>query len=509
VTTILTSPGPDFRFRGLLVAALCAAAVVAGGALAVAGAEISPWLALLALVGGLVTLAILWSPSIGLLAVAATIPLERLGRLTDDFDAFSISLSRIVGLIALGGFLLHAVLRRWKVRLGVAFWLYAGYSLLAVLSVAWSNFPEDTRRDALRIVGNLLFFFLIVNIARDPRLVRLAVAAWLVASIGTAVHAIYDYHLGQSVQLEESEVGTTSTRFSTVVRDDSETRTLGEKVRRAFGPTSHPTLFGLNLTMTLPFFAYLLRTRRSRWSLLWLVGMGIVCYGIVLSNTRAVMLLAGVTLFAIGLRGFVRPKPATLLALAVGAASILPFIPQDVYMRTLDPLLYTTAQSDSIRIRFKYWEKSFELIEQNFATGIGVGDQDTIVNMVTDEISGRITPGGLKASAHNEYIWTLVELGLPGFLLHWFFVGWVVWSSFRAARYFRGNRALEDLYWLMAACQLTLVGILLFAVQTEVFHFSLKGWWMAAGISVSMLVYARRFAAVSRSRDAAGAATPA
>jgi hypothetical protein len=29
-------------------------------------------------------------------------------------------------------------------------------------------------------------------------------------------------------------------------------------------------------------------------------------------------------------------------------------------------------------------------------------------------------------------------------------------------------------------------------VQTEVFHFSLKGWWFAAGVSVSMLLYARR-----------------
>ena len=53
-------------------------------------------------------------------------------------------------------------------------------------------------------------------------------------------------------------MGLVSDRDQSVVNDDSETRALGVKVRRVFGTTSHPTLYGLNLCMTLPFFAFFL-----------------------------------------------------------------------------------------------------------------------------------------------------------------------------------------------------------------------------------------------------------
>jgi O-antigen ligase len=165
------------------------------------------------------------------------------------------------------------------------------------------------------------------------------------------------------------------------------------------------------------------------------------------------------------------------------AVCVIPLIPRDVYLRSLDPQLYTTEKSGSFKVRFKFWAKSFELIEQHWLTGIGVGDQTTIVNMVTDELAGRITPQGVKASAHNEFIWSMVEVGIFGWLLHWSFVVWIFSMAIRAgSRFYRLDPEGEK-YYLCVAIQIMLIGVVLFGVQQEVFHIPLKGWWLNAAIA--------------------------
>jgi hypothetical protein len=112
--------------------------------------------------------------------------------------------------------------------------------------------------------------------------------------------------------------------------------------------------------------------------------------------------------------------------------------------------------------------------------------------MVTNEMAGRITPDGLKASAHNEYIWVMVEVGIFGYLLHFGFIGMVIWANFKAASLMRHQPEFEEQYWLLIAAQITLVGVLCFAIQTEAFHFALKGWWLAAGLSWVMFENVRK-----------------
>ena len=454
-----------------------------GAAFAVAAAQTSPIVGCGLVLGAMAVLCMTLSPIAGLLLVSATIPIERIGRLTEDFSSMTISLSRLVGLAALATFLLYAIFKKINLRFGRAFWIYAGYTFVAATTIVHAFEQKDAIRDTFRVLGNLLFFFYIINVVRGIKLARAAVAMWLIVSVGTVVYAAYDYHFGHSDQVQESEMGSMSKRFTTVVSDDSETRTLGVKIARAYGTTSHPTLFGLNLTMTLPFFAYMIRMRPWKYKVLLFAGMLLVGYGIILSNTRAVMVLAVLTLFAIVARGLWTLHARSIIALVLLCLALVPLIPKDVYMRTFDPALYSTKNSDSIRIRFTYWQKSWELIEHYWLTGIGIGDQTTIVKMVTNEMSGRITPDGLKASAHNEYIWVMVEVGIFGYLFHFGFVATVLWASVKGSSLVRHDPALQEQYWLLIAAQITLVGVILFAVQTEAFHFALKGWWLAAGLS--------------------------
>lgn len=40
----------------------------------------------------------------------------------------------------------------------------------------------------------------------------------------------------------------------------------------------------------------------------------------------------------------------------------------------------------------------------------------------------------------------------------------------------------EDQYWFLVAAQIMLMCVPLYGVQSEVFHYALKGWWFVAGI---------------------------
>jgi hypothetical protein len=469
----------------------------------------SPLIALCAMIGVVVAVTMLASPPFAILALCFSLPFERIGRLTNDYDAVAVSVNRMLGIIALASLLIHVALKKKKLHFPSAFFLYAGYTLLALLGNAWAYSPEETFRQCFAILGNLLFFFLVVNLLRTYPEAKRAVMVWLIATLLAGAYSLGGYYLfTRGSAVGEAQMGLTSERSTTVVNDLSEGRSLGTDVRRLFGTTAHPTLFGLNNLMAVPFFLWAMR--RSSWvpRLFWFVGLLVSVFCLVLSNTRAVFLLAIFTLVFCLWRRLWRPNLQTILGLAVIAVTIIPFIPKDVYMRTLDPSLYTTTRGDSIRVRFKLWEKSWDLIQETWTHGIGVGNQTTLLKRVTDENTGYLSTDGLRASAHNEYIWVMVEVGIVGYLLFWSFVAKATTSSFRAASLFRRVRDGGETYFFMVACQVILVGVLLFAVQSEAFHYPLKAWWLAAGLSCNLLQVARQPLPDSAEDPSIGDSTP-
>jgi len=251
-------------------------------------------------------------------------------------------------------------------------------------------------------------------------------------------------------------------------------------------------LFGLNNVMTIPFFLWAFRRQRnfSRW--IWLGGLGLALACIMLTNTRAILVLTALTLAFLHptARGQECVHRARAHRSDGGALH-----PGRLYRRSLDLSLYTTERGDSIRVRFKFWAKSWELIQDTWTHGIGVGDETTLQRMITDEDTGYLSTVGLKASAHNEYIWVMVELGLAGYVLFWGFVAAVTRAAFQAAALIRKAAGSTEQYHFMVACQTLMIGVLLFAVQSEEFHYPLKGWWLIAAVSCSMLAAVRPSAA--------------
>jgi hypothetical protein len=76
---------------------------------------------------------------------------------------------------------------RWKVVVTPALFFYAGYTLMAAFTIAWARYPDDTMRDAQRILGNLLFYFYVINALREYSLAKAVLAVWLAASVGCAL----------------------------------------------------------------------------------------------------------------------------------------------------------------------------------------------------------------------------------------------------------------------------------------------------------------------------------
>ena len=478
------------RPRTVLLAGLLGCA---GSALAVVLANAtSPLVAFLGVLGIATACMMLFVPTAAILVLCFSLPFERIGRFTDDFDTVAISVNRILGIIALGSLLLFVALRKKKLHFGLAFCLYAAYTAVALLSNCWAYSPDETFRQGFAILGNLLFFFVVVNLIRTFPDAKRAVTIWLLASIVAGVLSLGDYYLLSGNTVKDAEMGLTTKRMTAVVDDGAEARSIGSNVRRLFGTTAHPTLFGLNMLMAVPFFIWAIRFNRGIVRLFWFVGLLVAVFCMVLSNTRAVFLLAVFTALFCLWRGLWRPNLQAVIGLALLALVVVPFIPEDVYRRMLDPALYTTARGDSLRVRLKFWEKSWDLIQESWMHGIGVGNETTLLERVTDEDTGYLSPVGLRASAHNEYIWVMVEVGIVGYLFFWGFVGFVTRASYRAASLLPRGPDSADEYFFLVACQAVLTGVLLFAFQSEAFHYPLKAWWLAAGVSCNLLEIARR-----------------
>lgn len=473
------------KLQGIRPLPLVVAAVGTGGGagLVLASGSLGPVLAGLALTGVAITALMAMSPSVAFLLTTAVVPLERIGRMTADTDVYTISLMRILGVIALLSFLLHAIVRRKRIQFEWGFVLYGVYTLIGICTLAYTTDPLGSKRAASAIVGNLLFYFLTVNVARSYRIVKLAIAVWLTSTVLIGVFTIYQWHAGAGAG--ELALGSSSQRFATVLQDTSEWQDL-ETVGRATGPTSHAAVYGINLVMTLPFFAFFLRTRKEVGIRLALAcGFFIVLYNIFLANTRMILILTVLLAILFFVTGLVRITSNAILALLLGTVVVAAMVPADVYRRVLDPQNYTYGQSGTLRIRMKLWGVGLEVAKDKWLTGTGIGNQALVPLYIKEPVPDRI-------SLHCEYLETFIEVGLFGSLAFFGFVALIASRARRAAKLFRRVAETRERYWLTIACQLTMLAVLIDGVQVDVFHFPLKGWWLVAGLTCALCQQAHR-----------------
>lgn len=471
------------RNRLTLPAATVGTGASAGAFLAVAGSQASPMMAALALVGMLIAGFVFASPILGFLLTAFVVPLERIGRLTNDSAATTVSLMRIVGTLSLVALLFQRLVRRKDLWLPTPVWLYSGYFVFLLMSVVKQPSLREGIRGTTSMLANVMFIVLTVNAVRNRRHVKLAIAAWLASTALIGVFTIYQYHMDAAVtedQRAATGMRTTEERFSTVLHDSAEYEVLGNSIKRAIGSTSNAAVYGINLILTLPFLFWALHEAKSTLAAIGILTIAaVVMYNTLLTNTRAVVATMAVCVILSLLFGVLRIKPKVWFGLGCAALAVIPFIPSEIYERALAPSNYTVEKSASLRYRFLYWETAVGIISENFWFGVGAGNQTIIPETIKNV---HMPP---NASAHNEYLNSLMEVGIFGYLmLAAFLVS--AWRRFRSGAKRFARLGDNEGVLLMRAIMVNFLCVLCFAVQVDVLHFPLKGWWLALGLGVAL-----------------------
>lgn len=466
--------------------------IITGLVIGFVAVKFSPMLAGAVVAGAGAGLIFMRYPDYALYFTVALIPIERFGRFTDDNTQFTISLMRIMGLVALGILAAHRLIRKQPITLGPAFYLYAGYVGVGFLSVMYTTDTLGTIRGASSILGNLLFFLVLINMLRTKKHIIISLLIWLSVSGLISAYSTYDWHYGSGrtnivIDSQEEDRGkgvqTLENRWATVWSDRAELESLGGmNLRRSMGPTSHAAVYGINLILTIPFLLYIFRLPiHFRWKLLSLVVLGAVGYNILLTNTRAVILCAAIVGGMCLVRGLLRLTPGQYIASALIGVSLVGFIPEDVFNRILDISNYTVQNSASLRIRIEYAEAGRRAIADKPFLGSGLANEN-----IVPEYLDTWSTAPERTTVHNEYLQTPMEVGLIGASFLAGFVGLLLYYALRAGRNFRGDPDTEQEYWLMIAIQIAMVSVLIFGAQVDVLHFPLKGWWLLTGITVSM-----------------------
>ena len=494
------------RQPAALVSAACIG--VGGGLVFAFGAEwSSPLVAVAAFAGVGFVMLLLRVPLLGLYALAAMVPVERFGRLTDDTATFEISIMRVVGTLIFIVIVVSNVLRRRPVIIGLPLLLWCACVAFALASLTYSTDVQGGIQVASGEVGNILFLFAIANLvgadSREEMFERAnaTILVWLVACTLVAVYSIGDWHFGSGasggipIDSVDPQAGAqlATHRWSTVWQDTAETRLSGLPLRRSMGPTSHAAVFGINLLMSLPFFIYALRSTRTRGVLraLLLVGLLATVYCMLLTNTRAVIVFAVLTLGLCAFWGLLRIRGWMSVGALAGELLAFALIPADVVNRAFDPKNYVVANSEAIRVRLDYYDAGLRAIKDHWLTGVGVGNRKVMLTYLRNPIEGRST-------MHNFYLQTALDTGLFGLAIFLcFLVSLLRWTSGVARALRRDHRG--DEYLLVLAIQIMMVTVLLYGLQVDVFFFPLKAWWLSAGIVVAMHTRLAR-----ANRDAAG-----
>lgn len=458
---------------------------VTGGSLfVIVAAQATPLVAAAAVVAAIVGAAVVAFPYAGFLLTASVVPLERIGRLTDDASTYNFSLMRVVGMATLGALLLHVFLQRRKILVTTPVLLYAAFAAIGLLTLGHTTDFSSGVRAASAVLGNLLFFFLAVNVITTPSRGRAAIVCWLMTTTVIAVFTVYQWHNPAAIINEDAFNATgertQEERFSTVLSDASEYASL-DRTPRALGSTSHPAVYGINLILAVPFFAYLFRTVRGRWWQAAIVVAAIAtCYNVMLANTRAAVITLAVCLLLIVTTGLIRLSWRVVAAGAVVSLLALPLLPGALYDRIFDVSNYTVARSETLRARLIYWEEGLVILRENWLFGIGLGNQSELPRRLSKRM--HMPP---NSTVHNEYLQSLLETGLVGYP---FLVAFIVTLYRRCRQGERGMRQDGDeaSALMMTAARVALLSMLFYATQVDVLHFPLKGWWLAMGIAVAL-----------------------
>jgi O-antigen ligase len=341
----------------------------------------------------LATAALLSYPTLGLY-VMMTFFLIQDSPLYNAFGILSRSLTAadIVGVLVLLAWLLrwarqtpHSRTLASRGRDTRVFLFVAAYFLWKILSSFWSPAPAGVLVGSLQHdVEHALFFGLVILLLVDAREVRRAAAVYAVVGTGLALYTIFTFGSHQG--------------FAHAALVDVSAQTFRGGLPGTFNANEMSTIL-----VVVPAFAFLAAGDLSRRVQILITGILVPIIGVtlIILTSREMFVAVPLALLAIVLvsRGY-RPRFALALVVLVSAGTFAAL----VYTANVPPYVQNrinATQSDNFGDRLPLWSEGLDMFTSHPVAGLGTQGFEATFNH----------------AAENEYILTLANQGLIGFVL--------------------------------------------------------------------------------------------
>jgi O-antigen ligase len=361
-------------------------------------------------------LVIVWRPEYGLATAIALSPLSgvhldqppTVGPLTLPADPFKVLLSLLIFVVLLYGVLIRGPDTRPLPAVFVGITLMIGAALLSILQAL-----EPLRAVTFLLIAGAALFLAVLNICRTRQQLMVVLSGVLIGLLIASVQGIVQHQIGD---------------FTTAF-DPGEGAPVG-RVQGAFG---HPNDYGGFLALLIPVAVAVAATPQFTTALRVLAGVAgaVAIPAIVFSYARWSMAacVAGSLIWLV----LLRPKLALAVAAVVGIAA-LAFAPDDLRAR------FQGVSKGEVTLRQDVNNSALDIYSEHPILGVGINN----FQVAYGEYRSRDTASQTRfyhneqllvpTFAPSQFLNTLTEQGLVGFMSLLVFMALAVRTAWRASR---------------------------------------------------------------------------
>lgn len=311
----------------------------------------------------------------------------------------------------LGLYLINVWMGRIRIQKTSMVSIFAGLFAMCMIYGSFTSyhFPRALQVMAIFLVFLAMFFVCKDCIDTEEKL-NLVLFVLIATGVLIALYAIYQYIVG--VEMDAAWVDAESFDITT----------------RAYATFNNPNVLGEYLIVIGSLAAGMLwKVRNWAGRIFYLVCFGILCMGLVATNSRGAML--GL-MFSAGL--FVLLAERRLIPLGIAGLLAMPFLlPQSLWERLLSSI---TMSDSSSQYRISIYQAGIDMIRHYWQTGIGVDAFNEIYPLFSLEAANAY-------HVHNLFLQEFIELGIAGIgilvLLLVFFFQKIYSAMARAAHRYR------------------------------------------------------------------------
>lgn len=232
------------------------------------------------------------------------------------------------------------------------------------------------------------------------------------------------------------------------------------------GLTSNPNMFGSLMAMSLPLLLWrVYKENLPQWRSLWMLLLGGILVSLLLSNSRAALLMALATCLGMFLAVDLRRRQLIVSMTALLALLILPSIPTLLDI-AIDRYVYKGGTQDQglFFSREQLWKESSQHALEGGLQGVGYG-----ATVGATSFAGGLTAVGYGREKGNTQMAIMEETGLIGLGLY---------AAFLILLF---RRMLRSFRWARTRDERVLLGILTGMLVGLTLQGIFEAWWVAPG----------------------------